>query len=102
MPYPAFDRARLRIQPLAQREHDLDLSVVMPLDAGPPPWHDPAIPKLAERIITARQHDAAVILVMGAHVLRAGTQRFLIDLMERKLVTHVAMNGAGPIHDWEM
>src|SRR5947209_12815248 len=38
---------------------------------------------------------------MGAHVLRAGVQRQLIDLMERGLIDHVAMNGAGPIHDWE-
>jgi hypothetical protein len=39
--------------------------------------------------------------MMGAHVLRAGVARFLIDLMERGLIDHVAMNGAGPIHDWE-
>jgi hypothetical protein len=38
---------------------------------------------------------------MGAHVLRAGVSRFLIDFMQRKLITHIAMNGAGPIHDWE-
>ena len=41
------------------------------------------------------------MLVMGAHVLRAGVQRHLIDLMERGLVDHIALNGAGPIHDWE-
>jgi hypothetical protein len=39
---------------------------------------------------------------MGAHVLRAGAQRFLIDLVRRGLIDHVAMNGAGPIHDWEL
>src|SRR5437660_428602 len=38
---------------------------------------------------------------MRAPVLRAGVARHLIDLMERGLVSHVAMNGAGPIHDWE-
>lgn len=38
---------------------------------------------------------------MGAHVLRAGVSRYLIDLMERGLIDHIAMNGAGPIHDWE-
>jgi hypothetical protein len=27
--------------------------------------------------------------------------RYLIDLMERGLLDHLAMNGAGPIHDWE-
>jgi hypothetical protein len=39
---------------------------------------------------------------MGAHVIRAGVARQLIDLMERGLITHVGMNGAGPIHDYEL
>ena len=39
--------------------------------------------------------------MMGAHVLRAGVSRFLIDMMKRGLIDHIAMNGAGPIHDWE-
>jgi hypothetical protein len=49
----------------------------------------------------ARERGAARILMMGAHVLRAGVARFVIDLMERGWIDHVAMNGAGPIHDWE-
>jgi hypothetical protein len=59
------------------------------------------VPVLARRLVEARKHGRARILVMGAHVLRAGTSRYLIDLMERGLVDHIAMNGAGPIHDWE-
>src|SRR4030095_10303486 len=102
MPYPAFDRSRLRIQPLARRAHDLDLSVVLPLDAPLPPSADPALPALGRRLAAARQRGAARILMMGAHVLRAGVSRYLIDLMERGLVSHIAMNGAGPIHDWEV
>src|SRR5438093_474409 len=39
---------------------------------------------------------------MVAHVIRAGLSRYLIDLMERGLIDHLAMNGAGPIHDWEL
>jgi hypothetical protein len=101
MPHPAFDRSRLRIQPLAQRRHDLDLSVILPLDAAPPPFEHPAFSVLGRRLVEARQRGAARILMMGAHVLRAGVSRYLIDLMERGLLTHVAMNGAGPIHDWE-
>ncbi|HYT88898.1 MAG TPA: hypothetical protein VEL76_09330 [Gemmataceae bacterium] len=101
MPHPLFDRSRLRIQPLAQRQHDLDLSVILPLNAPLPPFEHDAIPILGRRLNEARQRNAARILLMGAHVLRAGVSRYLIDLMERGLVTHVAMNGAGPIHDWE-
>jgi hypothetical protein len=101
MPYPAFDRSRLRIQPLAQRRHDLDLSVLLPLDAALPEFTHPALPLLGRKLVEAKRRQAARILLMGAHVLRAGVARHLIDLMERGLITHVAMNGAGPIHDWE-
>lgn len=102
MPYPVFDRSRLKIKPLAERAHDLDLSTILPLDGPVPPFEHEAIAPLAERIVAARRRDAAVILIMGAHVIRAGVSRFLIDLIQRNLVTHIAMNGAGPIHDWEL
>lgn len=101
MPYPAFDRSRLRIQPLSQREHDLDLSAILPLDAPLPPFAHPAIGRLGRRLVEARSRGSARLLQMGAHVLRAGVARYLIDLMERGLLDHLAMNGAGPIHDWE-
>ena len=47
---------------------------------------------------TARQ---PVILMMGAHVIKVGLAPVVIDLMERGIVTHVAMNSAGAIHDSE-
>jgi hypothetical protein len=102
MPFPAFDRSRLRIQPLAARRHDLDLSALLPLDAPLPALDSPALPILGQRLVQARRRAAARLLVMGAHVLRAGVGRHLIDLMERGLIDHLAMNGAGPIHDWEL
>ena len=101
MPFPAFDRSRLLIRPLAERQHDLDLSVLLPLDAELPPFADPNVATLGKRLVSARAAGRARILVMGAHVLRAGVARFLIDMMERGLVNLIAMNGAGPIHDWE-
>jgi hypothetical protein len=101
MPYPAFDRSRLRIQPLGQRRHDLDLTVLLPLDAPSPGFTHPALPLLGRKLVEAKRREAARILLMGAHVLRAGVARHLIDLMESGLITHIAMNGAGPIHDWE-
>lgn len=101
MPYPIFDRSRLRIQPLNQRQHDLTLSQILPLDAPAPTFRHTALPALAQRLLTAKAAGSAAILMMGAHVLRAGVSRYLIDLMERGLITHIAMNGAGPIHDWE-
>src|SRR5438876_11477482 len=101
MPYPAFDRSRLRIQPLARRQHDLDLSDVLPLDAELAPFDHPALPVLGERLVAARRRGSARMMMLGAHVFKSGVSRYLIDLMERGLLTHLAMNGAGPIHDWE-
>src|SRR5262249_8100461 len=101
MPYRAFDRSRLRLQPLARRQHDLTLASLLPLNAALSSFSHPALPILGRRLIQARKGSCARILMMGAHVLRAGVARFLIDMMKRGLIDHVAMNGAGPIHDWE-
>jgi hypothetical protein len=102
MPYPTFNRSRLRIQPLANRQHDISLSAMLPLDAPPPDFHHEALPILGRRLVEAKQQGSAGILLMGAHVIRAGVSRFLIDLMQRGLISHIGMNGAGPIHDWEL
>src|SRR5262245_44160588 len=102
MPFPAFDRSRLRIRPLAERNHDLDLSALLSLDAPVPDFDHPALAVLAARLLAAQKAGAARILMMGAHVLRAGVQRYLIDWMERGHIDHLAFNGAGPIHDWEL
>jgi hypothetical protein len=102
MPFPAFDRSRLKIQPLQNRRHDLDLSAILALDAELPRFDHEAMPILANRLLAARSHGRARILMMGAHVLRAGVSRFLIAMMEQGLINHIAMNGAGPIHDWEL
>ncbi len=40
--------------------------------------------------------------MMGAHPIKLGLSRFLIDLIERRLITHLATNGAGMIHDFEL
>jgi hypothetical protein len=96
-----FDRSRLKVQPLAQRKHDLTLAQVLPLDSTLPACKLPAIPELGRRLAEAREAGSARVLLMGAHVLRAGVSRYLIDLMEHGLINHIAMNGAGPIHDWE-
>src|SRR6516165_8717762 len=102
MPFPAFDRSRLDIKPLAERRHDLDLSHLLALDTAPPEFGHPSITVLGQRLIEARRAGVARIALMGAHVLRAGVSRFLIDMMRRGLLTQLAMNGAGPIHDWEL
>ncbi len=102
MPYPMFDRSRLRVKPLAERVHDMKLTDVLALDTPTPPCDDSQLVSIADRIVRARQTKRPVILMMGAHVLKVGLSRFVIDWMERRVITHVAINGAGVIHDYEL
>ena len=100
--YIAFDRSRLRLKPLAERVHDLQASYWMRLEDAAPPFAHPDLATLAEHLEQARERGAARILMMGAHVIKAGVNRYIIDLLERGVLTHVAMNGAGMIHDFEL
>jgi hypothetical protein len=100
--YPVFDRTRLRLKPLAERVNDLEAGHWLQLDEIAQPYVHPQLPDLAARIVRARQRGAARILMMGAHVLRAGVNRQIIDLAERGFIDHIAMNGAGVIHDYEL
>jgi len=102
---PQFDRSRLIIKPLAERKHDITIDQQLALDELPPPLDARAMADIAElgrRMAQAKDRGAAVLLLMGGHVIRAQVARQLIDLMERGLVTHIGMNGAGPIHDYEL
>jgi hypothetical protein len=53
-------------------------------------------------IVRARRRHRPVIVGMGAHVTKVGLNPILVDLMERGIVTAVAMNGAVIIHDFEL
>ena len=100
--YREFDRSRLLLKPLAQRAHDLHLNRWLALEDPAPPFQHDDLPVLAERIRAARASGAARILMMGGHVIRAGVNRHIIDLIERGWIDLVAMNGAGAIHDFEL
>ncbi|GAB6165318.1 hypothetical protein JCM19992_13180 [Thermostilla marina] len=102
MSFERFDPSRLHLLPLRQRVHDIDRSVMMSPNAPPPAFSHPALEPLAERIAAAARARRAIIAACGAHVLREGAGPLLIDLMVRGLITHLALNGAGAIHDFEL
>lgn len=97
--FPVFDPSQLRILPLIQRKHDLDLSAILPL--RPVSDVNPCLHAVASHILRARERGSAVVLMLGAHVLRSGVQRYIIDLMQRGYLTCIAMNGACVVHDFE-
>jgi hypothetical protein len=102
MPYPLFDRSRLRLKPLAERVHDLRLAQFARLDDPLPDYENPELAEIAQRVVAAHRAGSAVIWMMGAHVIKNGLSRYIIDLVERGLISLVALNGAGSIHDFEL
>ena len=102
MRHPRFDRSLLHVLPLGERIHDMQRRDVLELAQQNQPFSSPALEALIPAIQAARNAAKPVIIIMGAHVIKQGTSRYIIDLMERGLVTHVALNGAGLIHDYEL
>jgi len=59
-------------------------------------------PELIHRLAKAHRAGRPIIVGMGAHVIKVGLNPILIDLMERSIITGLAMNGACIIHDAEI
>jgi hypothetical protein len=101
-----FDRGRLRLGSLAARKN----KVVFPRDAVLPGTAVAALPPAAQatlqeavsRIRAARQAGRPVICAFGAHTIKNGLGPVLIRLVRDGWITHLATNGAGIIHDWEL
>ena len=53
-------------------------------------------------VVEARRNGRPVVLGFGAHVVKCGLSPVLIDLMHRGVVTALATNGSGGIHDFEL
>ncbi|MEP6621295.1 MAG: hypothetical protein ABJE47_18360 [bacterium] len=53
-------------------------------------------------IASAARRKRGVVAMLGGHIVKTGLAPILIDLMRRRIVTHVAMNGSAAIHDFEV
>ncbi len=92
----------MRLREIAARGHDLLAEDCLPLVAPRASFDHPEFPDLVDRIRKAHQDNRPVIAIMGAHPIKLGLSRFLIDLLTRRSITHLATNGAGIIHDFEL
>lgn len=105
LPEP-LDLRRLKVYPLAQRRSLSSIEKILvdpaktPLPC--PPAVESAVRDCAAKIQAARKRGASVILMYGAHLVKNGAQRIVNTLLEQGWITHLATNGAGSIHDWEL
>ena len=58
--------------------------------------------RLVAAVASAARARRAVIVMVGGHVVKTGLAPLLIDLVRRGVITHIAMNGSGAIHDYEL
>ena len=58
--------------------------------------------EIVGRMVHAATSNRTIILAMGAHPIKVGLSPIILDLMERGIISGVAMNGAGIIHDSEV
>ena len=57
---------------------------------------------LVEKLKEAQAQERAITCFIGAHVIKCGLSRYLIWMMKNGYITHLASNGAGSIHDFEL
>jgi len=103
MPFPQIEPEQIKVFSLDQRNSksrikDIAVNPAARIDAGS---MNDSVRETADRIRTAREKGAAVILAFGAHLVKNGLAPVVIRLMEQGWVTHIAGNGACGIHDWE-
>ena len=58
--------------------------------------------KIVDHMVRAFESKKTILLAMGAHAIKVGLNPVILDLMDRGILTGLAMNGAGIIHDTEL
>jgi deoxyhypusine synthase len=111
--FPEIDLSRVRTSPLSSRRSKVDRRELgRPLPAGatvkelleslPDVLAGRELRAAAAELARRRLSGGAIVLGMGAHPIKVGLSPLVVDLLERRVLAAVAMNGAGIIHDFEM
>lgn len=113
MKFPPIDLTRVVTYSLKQRKSKVAAEMLgVPwqaqgkmrdfLDSLPRTLSAADLREIVQRIAAAVRAQRPVVLGMGAHPLKVGLSPLIIDLLERGVLSAVAMNGAGIIHDFEL
>jgi hypothetical protein len=111
--YSEFDLSRIRAQPIARRTSKVDAAdFARParpgatfaefFDSLPQILAGASLREAVDAIARAHRAGKPVIAAMGAHVIKCGLTPVITDLVGRGIITAVATNGAGAIHDSEI
>ena len=114
MAYAPIDFSGITTYPIRERNNKVcvtdhfaapvtgGMSVAGLLDALPKQLGSQSLLKVIDAVVAAREKGRPVVMAMGGHVIKCGLQPVLKALIEADVITAVAMNGAGSIHDFEI
>ncbi len=60
------------------------------------------VKSVVSAIVSARKKGRPVILGMGAHPIKVGLSPIIMDLIDREIITAMAVNGSCMVHDFEL
>ena len=107
------DVSRLKTVPFAGRQNKVaaagmatppgaDRSFQAFLDSLPDVLAARDLRSIIRHLVAAARARKGVVLLLGGHVVKTGLGPLVVRWIERGIVTHVAMNGAAAIHDFEL
>ena len=114
MNYAPLDFSGVTTYPIATRnnkvsvQHDFaqpvaaGMSVAGLLASLPKQLGSQSLLSVIDAVVAARHKGKPVVLALGGHVIKCGLQPVLRSLIEADVITAVALNGAGSIHDFEI
>lgn len=113
MPYREVDLSRLRTVPVAGRRNKVDSALLaLPpaadtsftgfLDSLPDVLAARDLRAVIEGVAAAARARRGVVLLLGGHVIKVGLGPLVNAWVDRGVVSHIALNGAAAIHDFEL
>ena len=114
MKYAPLDFSGVTTYPIATRKNKMNvqddfaaavkqgMTVSELLAAMPNQLGSQSLNRVIDAVVAARQKGKPVVMAMGGHVIKCGLQPVLKALIEADVITAVALNGAGSIHDFEI
>ena len=113
MPYREADLSRLTTIPVAGRRNKVDQRLLASppgsdrsfsafLDSLPDILAAHDLRRIIDAVARAQRDGRGVILLLGGHVVKVGLGPLINTWLAHGIVTHVAMNGAAAIHDYEL
>jgi len=113
MTYLEPDLSELRTIPIANRLNKVgeahlarppgdDRSLAAFLDSLPDLLAARDFRRVVDHLAAAARGRKGIVLLLGGHVVKVGLGPLVLRWIERGVVSHVAMNGAAAIHDFEL